>query len=226
MKDHHAAGDASASPHALPPEMPTLADDGSEEHGRIGYGRFGRMSPVLLGLLIAAVVAGIWWFGGRENAAEFERRTGNVTGELAPAVPVRMFDGDPLSLDDLRGNVVVVNFWASWCGPCRTEAPALQAFSDEEQAAGRNTVVLGVDIRTDQEADALAFIEELGLTYPMARDDVTDQPGLGPLEQAFGIPSVYPATIFIRPDGRVDRYHLGPITEDQLRYAVEKARDA
>lgn len=202
---------------------PTLADDGAGDHGRIGYGRFGRLSPILLGLVILGVLGAIWWFGNREEADEIERRAGYVTGEMAPDVTLRLFDGRLLDLKELRGNVVVLNFWASWCVPCREESPTLEAFSKEEAAAGRDTVVVGVDIRTDKEQDARAFVEELGLTYPIGRDDLTEDPGVGPIEAAFGIPSAYPATIFIDLDGKVDRFHLGPITMDQLRYAVRKA---
>ncbi|MFM9108276.1 MAG: TlpA family protein disulfide reductase [Chloroflexota bacterium] len=202
----------------------SLADDGSGEHGRIGYGRFGRITPVLLGLAILAALGAIWWFGQREAEDGPGRRAGYVAGKMAPDVSLLLFDGSTLDLKDLRGSVVVLNFWASWCVPCREESPALQAFSEEEAAAGRNTVVVGVDIRTDDEADARAFVEELGLTYPIGRDDQTDQPGIGPVEAAFGIPSAYPATIFIAPDGTVDRFHLGPITLEQLRYAATQAR--
>lgn len=201
----------------------TLADDGSGEHGRIGYGRFGRMTPLLLGLAILAALGAIWWLGQREAGDGPERRAGYAAGKMAPDVSLLLFDGSTLDLADLRGKVVVLNFWASWCGPCREESPTLQAFSDAETAAGRETVVVGVDIRTDNEEDARAFVKELGLTYPIGRDDQTEQPGVGPIEAAFGIPSAYPATIFIAPDGTVDRFHLGPITMDQLRYAVEQA---
>jgi|GEM_PF-416757 len=218
-------------PHGIPewtpdPSLPapTLADDGSGEHGRIGYGRFGAWSPLLLGLVILAALLGIWWFGHRENAAERERRTGNVTGEMAPDFTLTLLDGTRLSLSDLRGQVVVVNFWASWCGPCREESPVLEAYSRQAAERGEDTTIVGVGIRTDQDEDARAFVEEYGLTYPIGRDTDTDQPGVGPIEAAFGIPSAYPATVFIGPDGRVDRYHLGPITADQLAYAVAEAR--
>ena len=207
-------------------EPPTLADDGSGDHGRIGYGRFGRMSPILLAALILGVLAAIWWFGERNQVEDGGRRAGYAAGGIAPDVSLQLFDGSTLDFADLRGKVVVVNFWASWCGPCREESPALQAFSDEEAAAGRNTMVVGVDIRTDSEEDARAFVEELGLTYPIGRDDQTDAPGVGPVEQAFGIPSAYPATLFIAPDGTVVRYHLGPVTLEQLRYATARAREA
>ncbi|MCC6315008.1 MAG: TlpA family protein disulfide reductase [Thermomicrobiales bacterium] len=208
-----------------PPEA-TLAEEQPGRHGRVGYGRFGRWTPLLLGLLLLLILALAYALGGGENPAQRERETGNVAGEPAPDVSLTLLDGSSLRLADLRGKVVVLNFWASWCGPCRTEAPVLQAYSEQAKANGENTVVVGVGIRTDTDADARAFVRDKGLTYPIGRDTDTDQPGVGPVEAAFGVPGAYPSTLFITPDGTVDRYHLGPITEQQLRYAVEQARQA
>jgi len=222
-----AAGGSPLPPNEPPAERdrPLLNDDEPGAHGRIGYGRLGRWTPVGLLLLILLALGAIWWAGrDGESAAERERRTGNIQGEAAPDVTLTLLDGRPLQLADLRGNVVVLNFWASWCEPCREEAPILQALSEATAATGEQTVVVGVGIRTDNDAAARAFVEEYGLTYPIGRDTATDQPGVGPIEQAFGIPSAYPSTLFIAPDGTVDRYHLGPISEAQLRYAIDQAR--
>jgi len=210
-------------PEAAP--VATLNDDEPGAHGRVGYGRIGRWTPVGLALLLLLALGAIWWFSqGGESAAERERRTGNVQGEPAPDVTLTLLDGRPLRLANLEGNVVVLNFWASWCEPCRKEAPILQALSAEAAANGEKTVVVGVGIRTDADDAARAFVAENGLTYPIGRDTQTEEPGVGPIERAFGIPSAYPSTLFIAPDGTVDRYHLGPISEAQLRYAIDQAR--
>ncbi len=220
-----AASAAEPERDARPNGGATLNDDEPSRHGRIGYGRLGRWTPVGLAALLLLTLGAIWWFGrGDESVAERERRTGNVQGEPAPDVTLTLLDGQPLRLADLRGNVVVLNFWASWCEPCRTEAPILQALSEEAAATGEETVVVGVGIRTDEDDAARRFVAETGLTYPIGRDTVTEEPGVGPIEQAFGIPSAYPSTLFIAPDGTVDRYHLGPISEAQLRYAIDEAR--
>ena len=187
----------------------------------------GRWSPLGLAALLLLALGAIWWFGrDAESLAERERRTGNIQGEPAPDVTLTRLDGQPLRLADLAGNVVVLNFWASWCQPCRTEVPILQALSEEAAATGEKTVVVGVGIRTDDDGAARRFVEEFGLTYPIGRDTATEEPGVGPIEGAFGIPNAYPSTLFIAPDGTVDRYHLGPISEAQLRYAIEAARNA
>jgi peroxiredoxin len=206
-------------------EAPALADDPEDaatDHGRVGYGRIGRYSPLALGLLLALVVAGIWWT--QRDATPGAASLGQMAGEPAPDVTLTLLDGSPLRLSDLRGQVVVVNFWASWCEPCRAEMPELQAFWDAAQLAGEKTTVVGVGIRTDVEKNAHDFVEAGGYTYPIGRDTNTDQPGIGPVEAAFGVPSAYPSTVVISPDGIVDGFHLGPLTAERLRWLVDEAR--
>src|SRR5215208_2807560 len=123
-------------------EAAALADDPDDpatDHGRVGYGRIGRYSPLALGLLLALVVAGIWW--AQRDAAPGAASLGEMTGEPAPDVTLTLLDGSPLRLSDLQGDVVVVNFWASWCEPGRTEMPELQAFWDEAQRVGEKTTI-------------------------------------------------------------------------------------
>src|ERR671920_1410496 len=90
-------------------EAPAPADDPEDartDHGRVGYGRIGRYSPLVLGLLLALVVAGIWWT--QRDAAPGAASLGQMTGEPAPDVTLTLLDGSPLRLSDLRGNVMVV----------------------------------------------------------------------------------------------------------------------
>src|SRR5215211_83394 len=121
-------------------ETTALADDPEDaatDHGRVGYGRIGRYSPLVLGLLLALVIAGIWWF--QRDAAPGGESLAQMAGEPAPDVTLTLLDGSPLRLSDLRGDVIVLNFWASWCEPCRAEMPELQVFWDAAQRAGEKT---------------------------------------------------------------------------------------
>ena len=211
--------DGAASPDALPDDL----DDALLDHGRVGYGRLGRFSPLLLGLLLLAALGGIWW---TQREASLSPPSGRAVGEPAPDVTLTLLDGERLRLADLRGEVVVLNFWASWCAPCRDEMPELQAYWQEARESGEATTIVGVGVRTDTDENARAFVREGGYTYPIGRDTDTEAPGVGPIEAAFGIPSAYPATIVIRPDGIVDRYHLGPLNAAMLRLMVEEARVA
>ena len=207
------------------PEAAALVDDpdeGAMDHGRVGYGRLGRFSPLVLGVLLLLVVLGIWW--AQRDAQPGVAPLGQLTGEPAPDVTLTLLDGGSLRLADLRGDVVVLNFWASWCAPCREEMPELQTFWEEAQRNGEKTTIVGVGVRTDVDQDARDFVEAGGFTYPIGRDTDTDQPGIGPIEAAFGVPSAYPSTVLIGPDGTVGGFHLGPLTTERLRWLVDEAR--
>lgn len=114
--------------------------------------------------------------------------------------------GEEVSLYGLRGQPVLVNFWATWCGPCRLEMPAIEAAFQQHQADG--FAVLAVDF--DEPAPAVvAFGEELGLTFNLLLD-----PG-GKVQDLYRI-RAYPSSYFIAPDGAIAGVHLGVMTEGQL----------
>ena len=208
---------------ATAPVLGLLADGPGEDHGRIGYGRYARFTPLALAALLVVGLAAI---GLAQRGSDTAPAPVPILDGPAPDVTLTRLDGTPLRLADLRGSVVVFNFWASWCVPCRDEMPLLQQYSEAAARTGEPTVVVGVGVRTDHDADARALVERLGLTYPIGRDTLTEEPGVGPIERSFGVPSAYPSTVFIRPDGVVDRLHIGPLTAEQLRFAVAEAREA
>jgi cytochrome c biogenesis protein CcmG/thiol:disulfide interchange protein DsbE len=121
------------------------------------------------------------------------------------------------SLETYRGNWVLVNFWSSWCDPCRVESPDLQAFQDSH--ADEGVIVVGVNLE-DTEDDARAFVEEFALTYPQLRaannTDTMD---------AFGI-TARPENYLIDPGGDIAFIWRGPVTDKILRERVEPLLDA
>jgi DsbE subfamily thiol:disulfide oxidoreductase len=121
----------------------------------------------------------------------------------APPVLGTTLDGEPFDLADYRGTPVVLNFWASWCGPCRRELPALAAFAK----AHPEIQVIGVDYQDDVEA-ARTFAAENGATWPSVVDD-------GPIGAAYEVPGL-PATYLIDAQGRIVERLLGEVTEATL----------
>lgn len=128
----------------------------------------------------------------------------------APRPPARLLSG--AATPDLQGKVVLLNVWASWCGPCRQEATALQRISDDMSDEG--VVVLGVNTR-DQTAAARAFVKRLGVTFP----SVMDTDGSAYLAGfASIVPRVYtPTSIVLDRQGRVAGWALGKADYSKLR---------
>ncbi len=110
--------------------------------------------------------------------------------------------GEDASLADLKGKVVLLNLWASWCGPCRDEAPVLEEIWTTYRAKG--VTVLGIDIQ-DLSSDARAFIKEYGLTYPSLRDGSDDSKNA---LEATGVPETY----LIDRKGRIALHLAGPVS--------------
>ena len=135
-----------------------------------------------------------------------------LRGAPAQSFDVRRTDGVVDSLARHRGQVVLVNLWATWCPPCREEMPALQAFA--RQNAGKVTV-LGID-QGESAGVASAFAKERGVTFPVLVDE---QQQYGRTYAAVGLPT----TIIVGRDGHVVRGIDGPLTLAQMREAVAPA---
>jgi cytochrome c biogenesis protein CcmG/thiol:disulfide interchange protein DsbE len=137
--------------------------------------------------------------------------SGVALGEPAPDAPLpRLEGGGTESLADYRGRWVLVNFWASWCIPCREEAPALERF--QRRHGGPEFTVLGIATQ-DLTSDGIAFVREYGLSYPQLRD------GDGDAGDDFGTTGV-PENFLVDPAGRVRLLVRGPVSEDYLREEV------
>ncbi len=134
-------------------------------------------------------------------------------GDAAPDKTLERLDGRGTgSLADYRGDWILLNFWASWCEPCRTEAPALEHFYRRHR--DDRVTVLGIDL-DDTTEDARAFVEEFGLTYPQLRDGDGNE-----RRDAYGMTG-FPESFLVDPQGRLAAVRRGPVDERVLREQIE-----
>ena len=157
---------------------------------------------------VALVVAllGLMAWGLRVRASD------PVEAGPAPDFTLTTFEGETITLSELRGQVVVINFWASWCPPCREEAAYLEA--TWRKYKDRGVVFIGVDY-VDAEPNALAYIEEFDITYP-------NGPDIGEkIAQAYRIKGV-PETFFVDKRGQLRGVHIGPLYPPDLDDKIDE----
>ena len=136
-----------------------------------------------------------------------------LVGKPAAAFALRAFDGSPVSLEGLRGQVVVLNFWASWCYPaCYEEAPTLER--GWKQYKDRGVTVVGINIQ-DKEEPARRFLAQFGHTFPNAPDPA------GRVSVDYGVYGV-PETFFIDRWGRIRAKHVGALTDGTFQKEVKR----
>jgi cytochrome c biogenesis protein CcmG/thiol:disulfide interchange protein DsbE len=194
-------------------ENTTVAADSPFEAPQDATATSTKKSAALWRLLIIGVLLAFVWFLAvglqRQNVSEQR-----VTGP-APDFSFTTFDGETLQLADLKGKGVVLNFWASWCDPCRAEAAMLESAWRRERENG--VVFVGLDY-LDQEHAAKAYLAEFGITYPNGPD----------LQSAtarrYGIRGV-PETFFIDPSGEIKSLVIGPLlSEADLNQRLDAIR--
>jgi cytochrome c biogenesis protein CcmG, thiol:disulfide interchange protein DsbE len=172
------------------------------------------LSPAPIAAVIGVVaLLGLLAYVVRSTApdASIEQALASGARPPAPAVRLPRLDGRGMgSLDDYRGRVVVLNYWASWCEPCRAESPLLERW--HQRIEPRGGTVLGVDV-LDVTSDAREFVRRYGLTYPMLRD------AEGETQRQFGIVA-YPETFVIDRSGRIAAARRGPVDDEFMRREV------
>ena len=137
-----------------------------------------------------------------------------IIGRPAPGFALTLFDGRAVRLEDFRGKVVFINFWASWCPPCRAEAPMLEATWRGLKEHG--VVFLGVNTQ-DEEPRARAFLEEFDISFPNGRD-----PG-GRIAIDYGVWGL-PEAFIVDPAGRITYKHIGTLGAALLTAKIDEAR--
>ena len=167
---------------------------------------------IKLGLVIASVVgiAALLAYGFIRDSRYIHSP---LVAKPAPSFALTLFDGGTLNSKDLLGKTVLLNFWASWCVPCRAEAPALEAAWQKYK--DRDVVFLGVNIQ-DKEEDARAFIKEFGITYLNGRDES------GKIAIDYGVWGI-PETFFLDPHGRITYKHAGELRVPVITAKLDEA---
>ena len=177
-----------------------------------------RRAPPILASIAGAFLIGLLIYGVSAQSASrtLDELVASKRYPRAPqsshALP-RLGEAGRASLDSFRGRVLVLNFWASWCAPCREEGPVLErAWLG---ARGMGLLLLGLNMQ-DVTGDALDFARQLGVTYLNVRDRGND------VARAYGVTGL-PETFFISATGHVVGHVIGAVTPDQLRAGMAAA---
>ena len=168
------------------------------------------LAPVPLAAIASTVaLIALLGYGVLQNEPDRSIDSALASGKRppAPALDLARLDAPGrTSLRSLRGKVVVLNYWASWCPPCRGESPVLERW--QKRIASRGGTVLGIDV-LDVNSDARAFVRRYGLSYPILHD------GDGGSRKRFDVVG-QPETIFIDRRGRIAATVRGPVTERDM----------
>lgn len=170
---------------------------------------------VLLGLL---VLSGVWLAVGRNTQKQLPTLS-EVAPYAAPTFALKNLDGSDVRLADYRGKVVLLNFWGSWCEPCKEETPALQASYEKLKQDG--FVVIGVDLMNVERINnrtidhVRQFARFYGVTYPLALDDN------GSVGQAYNVTPI-PTSFFIDQDGKVRYIRVGQLNAREVEQAFRR----
>ena len=161
-----------------------------------------RMKVVLLGALLVAMPG---FFAGSSFASS------GLTGQEAPDFVLKSASGTNMRLSEYRGNVVMINFWATWCGPCRQEMPLLDDLYSRYERVGFS--LLGVNI-DDDSSRAMQMAEELGVSFPVLFDERKEVSKLYQVE-------AMPVTVLVDREGKVRHVHLGYKPGYEEKYLTE-----
>lgn len=190
-----------ANPSTPEQPTPTAAEQQIARQRRL----WGLGGGLLLAVFVGFLVVALW----RQQVSE-QRAAG-----VAPDFSFTTFEGQSINLADLKGKGVVVNFWASWCNPCREEAALLEKAWQREQ--GQGIVFLGLDY-LDQEHPAKEYLAEFKISYPSGSDIQSTA------ARRYGIQGV-PETFFIKPTGEIASIAIGPlISEEDLQQRLDAIR--
>jgi len=163
---------------------------------------------VLLAILLLLSLLGYAIFGNRVFL-----KSSPIVGQQASDFTLELFNGEKIKLSDIKGKAVLLNFWASWCIPCKDEAPALEAAWKKYK--DKPVVFIGLNVWDDKDS-ALLYLKEFGGEYENGMDPK------GEIAVEYGVGGV-PETFFIDTSGKIVDKYIGPLTEVIIDYFLGKA---
>ncbi|WP_108306279.1 peroxiredoxin family protein [Metalysinibacillus jejuensis] len=143
------------------------------------------------------------------------KQTGLRKGDTPPDFTLTTVDGEEVTLSDYKGKKVILNFWASWCPPCKAEMPHMQKYY-EKKAKEQNFEILAVNLTSEEKGDRLVekFLQSYGITFPVPMDED------GSLAKTYQVITI-PSTFILNTDGQIEHSIIGPMNEDLLETYVE-----
>ncbi|MFC0301264.1 redoxin domain-containing protein [Virgibacillus soli] len=168
---------------------------------------------ILIGMFGWAIYSFAIDHSGKQES-ELDEEVGLEKGNIAPDFKLKTLAGDEMALSDFRGQRVLVNFWASWCGPCRAEMPDMQKFHEE-----KDIVILAVNLTGTEtsHSNVTDFVDEYGLTFPILLDEDSLISGLYQIQPI-------PTTFLIDSDGRIHNKAFGALNYEQMVQEFEKMK--
>lgn len=169
-------------------------------------------------VLIGLVIWGLYDVGAKSNSAGVSTNTdqgqqltvGLEKGNLAPDFELRSVDGKAIKLSSLRGKKVIVNFWATWCPPCRLEMPEMEKFYTKTKNEGIEILAVNLTKAEKSRADVPSFMEAYGITFPVLLDEN------GEAARLYDVSSI-PASFIIDTQGVIREKIVGPMTYDSMQ---------
>jgi len=191
-------------------------------------------TPVVIAVLAGAALAGFgshYLLGRREAQgpvptagtaspsapAEEARETKKAIPETVPDVTLADREGKPRSLAEWRGRPLLINFWATWCAPCRREIPLLMDLRRERRASDLEVIGIAVDFREE----VLAYAKEIGIDYPLL---IGEEDGLAAVD-AFGMEMLFPFTVFADREGQIVALKVGELHRDEADFILDRMQE-
>lgn len=154
-------------------------------------------------IIVFALVGAAVYLGTKSSSGPSQSQPKSVvSGDIAPDFQLEDMDGNQVSLAGLRGKVVLVNFWATWCPPCREEMPSMERLN--EVMAGDDFVMLAINTEKDGRTTVSEFLKKTPYTFPILFDDKAV------VQKLYGVYK-FPESFVIRKDGTVDNKIIGPL---------------